>query len=250
MAESIDRAIVVGASSGIGEAIVRRIVARGGSVVALARRSDLLASLASELNDTTGRQAVIPIVHDVTNREEIPGLFQESCRLLGGLDTIVYSSGVLRSVNEQEYDTSASVTMIEINLVGGIAWCDAAAERFSVLGAGRIVGIASIAGDRGRRGNPGYATSKGGFSIYLESLRNRLEQLGVSVTTIKPGLIETAMTEDLPSKPMIVSADRAGELIVRAVERRRNTVYVPERWRIVSWILRSLPSFIFRRLSF
>ncbi len=251
MRKPVERAIVVGASSGIGAAVSREIVRRGGSVVGIARRADRLTTMATELNEAAGSTVFVPIVHDVLKTDEAVGLLQESARLLGGLDTLIYSSGILRSLADDDAPlaTDDTLAMIDVNVKGGIAWCDAAANRFAKLGEGRIVGIGSIAGDRGRRGNPGYGTSKGALGIYLEGLRNRLEIKGVSITTIKPGFIDTAMVAAIERKPLVVSAEKAAAQIVNATERRAGTVYVPTRWRFVSMILRSVPSFLFRRLS-
>ena len=130
-----------------------------------------------------------------------------------------------------------------------MAWCNAAADYFQSRRAGTIVGISSIAGDRGRRGNPAYGASKAALSHYLEALRNRLGVFGVHVCTIKPGYIETPMTASLGKLPGMISAERAAREILTSARRRRNVRYVPLRWLAVSLVIRSIPSFVFRRLS-
>jgi short-subunit dehydrogenase len=117
------------------------------------------------------------------------------------------------------------------------------------LGRGTIVGIGSVAGDRGRAPNPGYCTSKAGFHAYLEALRNRLATLGVKVVTIKPGFVDTAMTRGKEGLFWLISADRAAEIILKKASRGVVTAYVPARWRVVMTIIRSIPSFIFTRLG-
>jgi short-subunit dehydrogenase len=97
---------------------------------------------------------------------------------------------------------------------------------------------------------PAYMTSKAALSTYLESLRNRLSQHGVKVVTIKPGVIDTAMAKDSPNKLWLYSPEDAAHEIIRAAQRGVTVKYVPWKWRMVSFILHSLPSFIFRRLSF
>ena len=244
----IDRAIVVGASSGIGAEIAREIVRCGGRVVMIARRLDRMNELTSTFDRSNGGEAY-PIEHDVRHRDEVPRLFQESARLLGGLDTIVYAAGVMPDVAPEEYPTEKDALMIEVNLLGGIAWLNEAAHRFGTTGSGRIVGISSIAGDRGRRGNPVYCTSKAALDTYLEALRNRLSTRGVTVITVKPGFVDTAMVEGKSGLLWLISPLKAAKVIVSAVERGREEFYVPGRWWFVGRIVKSIPSFLFRRLN-
>ncbi len=213
-----------------------------------ARRLDALNALIATF-DTSNGGAAHALEHDVTNRREIPRLFQESARLLGGLDTILYTAGVMHDVEPEEYSTEKDSAMIEVNLLGAIAWLNEAAHRFSAIGTGRIVGISSIAGDRGRRGNPVYCTSKAALNTYLESLRNRLSVKGITVTTVKPGFVNTAMVEGKSGLIWLISPAKAAKVILGAVERGREHFYVPSRWWIVGRIVKSIPSFIFRRLN-
>lgn len=248
MRKPITRAIVVGASSGIGAAIARRIAATGGSVALVARRGDLLAALAEEIeSETPGRAIVVP--HDVTDRDEVPALFQECTRKLDGLDTVIYAAGVMHEMAPDEFDTPKSVAMIEVNTLGAIAWMNEAAQRFGALGSGRIVGISSIAGDRGRRGNPVYCTSKAALNTWLEGLRNRLAVRGVQVTTVKPGFVDTAMVDGKSGLLWLISPAKAAAIIVDRVERGREQFYVPSQWWLVGTLVRALPSFLFRRLN-
>ena len=117
------------------------------------------------------------------------------------------------------------------------------------LGRGTIVGIGSVAGDRGRSGNPGYCTSKAAFHTYLEAIRNRVARDGVRVVTIKPGFVDTAMTRGMDGLFWVISPDRAAEIILSKASRGAVTAYVPARWRLVMLVIRSIPSFIFTRLG-
>ena len=158
----------------MGEAIAETIVEAGGRVAILARREQELMKLRDRLNDQAGEERTIAAVHDVSNRDEIPALFQDMARKLGGLDAVFYVAGVMPKVEPDEFSTEKDAAMIEVNTVGAIAWLNEAAARFSRIGKGTIVGVSSIAGDRGRRGNPVYGTSKAALNTYLEGLRNRL----------------------------------------------------------------------------
>ncbi|MBE2220290.1 MAG: SDR family NAD(P)-dependent oxidoreductase [Anaerolineae bacterium] len=238
------RAIVIGASSGIGAALVRQLADQAYMIAALARREDLLTAVCQSIPSAT------LYVHDVTDNENIPMLFDQIVQDLGGLDLIIYVAGVQPTVAVDEYDTEKDKTMIEVNLMGAIAWLNLAATRFERAGAGQIVGISSIAGDRGRVGSPVYNTSKAALNTYLEALRNRLSKKGVTVTTIKPGFVDTVLLENAPKTFWVVSPEEAAAEMLTAIHKKRQIVYVPARWSLVGMIVRHIPSFIFRRLSF
>ncbi len=245
---AIERAIVVGASSGLGAEIARTVVEAGGAVVLLARRGELLQSLVDSFDRSSGGVAHI-MEHDVLNRGEVPLLFQEAARLLDGLDTIFYVAGVLPAVAPDEFSTEKDVMTMEVNTLGAIAWLNEAAHRFQEVGSGRIVGISSIAGDRGRRGNPAYCTSKAALNTYLEALRNRLSTRGVKVITVKPGFLDTSMTKGLPGLLWLISAEKAADIVVKATMRGKERLYVPARWWMVGRVVKTIPSFMFRRLN-
>jgi len=243
------RAIVIGASSGIGAALVRKLVAEGYIVAALARRMEKLQAVCTAANESgPGRAAAYE--HNVTDYEAIPALFQQITRDLGGLDVIAYVAGVQPPVGLHEYDFAKDEAMVKVNMLGAVAWLNEAAMRFERAEAGHILGVSSIAGDRGRVGSPVYNASKAGLNTYLEALRNRLAQHGVTVTTIKPGFVDTVLLENAPKTFWVVSTDEAAAQIFRALRWKLQTVYVPLRWMLVGLIIRHIPSFIFRRLSF
>jgi decaprenylphospho-beta-D-erythro-pentofuranosid-2-ulose 2-reductase len=250
-----ERALVIGASSGIGLALAEQLLKEGSSVAMLSRRSEPMQALASSstLKTSLSGKAFV-YAHDVTNYAEVPALFQQITNDLGGLDLVIYSSGVMPTMDEHEYNFEKDRETIEVNVLGAFAWLNEAAKRFEQLkGAspatrGTIIGISSVAGERGRRGNPAYCTSKAAFSTYLESLRNRLSRFGVKVITIKPGFIDTPMTRGKPGLFWVISAETAAKRILSLAQGIANTVYVPSRWRYVSFLLKCIPSFIFSRL--
>lgn len=244
------RAIVVGASSGVGAALVRQLTSRGYTVAALARRGELLDDLANSLNNPTEPPRVLAYPHDVTCFEEVPALFERIVREMGGLDLILYVAGIQPAVDLHEYDFAKDKETIRVNLLGAIAWLNQAAERFERSGGGQIAAISSLAGDRGRVGGPVYNTSKAALNTYLEALRNRLSRYGVTVTTLKAGFIDTVLLANAPRTFWVISPEVAAEQMVKAIEARKQTVYIPGRWRLVGLIVQLIPSFIFRRLRF
>jgi short-subunit dehydrogenase len=245
-------AIVVGASSGIGAALVRKLAGEGYVVAAVARRKELLESLCAEINAAYAETRALPYTHDVTDYDSVPPMLQRIVQELGGLDLFIYNTGVQQHVKVDEFDFSKDHAMLEANTLGALAWLNPVAAMFHHLKAGHIVGISSVAGDRGRVGAPAYNTSKAALTTYLEALRNRLTRRGVTVTTIKPGFIETDLLLSAPKKNFfwLINPDQAAEGIWKAIKSRRQTAYIPAQWGLMMLIIRHIPSFIFRRLSF
>ena len=249
MSLSFQRAIVVGASSGIGAEIAQQLAAGGASVALLGRREDGLRKVAGAIAARGAGRALV-VTHDVTHYDTVPALFERLVGELGGLDLIVYAAGTMYVPEESTYDFARDREMIEVNVLGAMAWTNPAAAYFESRRAGTIVGISSIAGERGRRTMPGYTTSKATLTAWLEALRNRVSRYGVNVVTVKPGFVDTALTQHLTKKPMMIPAARAAELILATARRGGSpSAFIPGQWGLVALVVRNLPSFVFRRLD-
>ncbi len=248
MKKTWETALVVGASSGIGAALVKRLGAEGCRVAAVARRGEELEKLATGVRTAGGSGEVLPFVADVRDVDGVPELFEKITTSLGGLDLVIYAAGVMTPVEFEEFDTGKDLEMLRTNLEGAVAWLNPAAQRFGRLKRGTIVGVGSVAGDRGRSGAPAYCVSKAGLETYLEALRNRIGRYGVRVVTIKPGFVDTEMTRGLEGLFWLISADKAAEIILKKARKGVVTAYVPARWRLVMAIIRRIPSVVFRRL--
>jgi short-subunit dehydrogenase len=243
-------AIVVGASSGIGAALVRELIHQGYHVAAIARREARLNEMCQTINTAAANGTkAFPYTHNVNHYDEVPALFQQIAGDLGQVDLIVYVAAVQPAMAANEYNFEKDQTMIKTNLLGAMAWLGQAAVYFERAKKGHIVGISSIAADRGRRLNPGYNASKAGLDTYLEGLRNRLSQHGVTVTTIKPGFVDTVLLENAPKTFWVISPAKAAQLIYKAIRGKKQLVYAPGRWRLVSLIIKNIPSIIFRRMN-
>ena len=242
-------AIVVGASSGVGEAVARRLAREGYAVALVARRADLLNQIADQINAQLGQRRAFAYPHDVTRLEETQTLFQTILRDLGRINVIVYASGVMPAVGPSEFNFEKDRVMIEVNVLGAMAWLDQAATLFERTGSGHIVGISSAAGDRGRVINPVYNTSKAALTTYLEGLRNRLTRKGVHVLTVKPGMVNTDMLKGVKRRMWVVSPEQVAADVWSAIKRRKQSIYIPGRLGLMMFVVRNIPSFIFRRLS-
>ena len=249
MSLTFQRAIVVGASSGIGAEIARQVAAGGAAVALVGRRAAELEAVAAAIRAAGGRALVA--VHDVRAAAEVPERFEALVAELGGLDLLVYAAGIMPACEEGVYDLAADRATLEVNALGAMAWTALAAARFEAARAGTIVGLSSIAGERGRRTNPAYTTSKAALTAWLEALRNRVSRHGVNVVTVKPGYVDTVMTRGMRGLLWLIPPARAAAITLRIARRGGSpSAFVPARWAVVAWVVRHVPSRLFRRLNF
>lgn len=252
------RAIIIGAGKGLGAALAKRLAAEGYLLGLVDRNQSLVNQVCEEINsnknaaDNTGevKPFAAGYVHDAAVYNEAPVLLKKIMLDLGGLDLLIYNAGILLPTTPITYEFEKDLEMMKINSLGAMAWFNAAAPIFQALHKGTIVGISSVAADRGRVGNPGYNASKAALATYLEALRNRLSRFGVHVLTVKPGFMDTDMLKSSPRTFWVVSPEQAASDISRAIRSKKQSIYTLGRWRMIMLIIQHIPSFIFRRLSF
>jgi short-subunit dehydrogenase len=246
------RGIIVGASGGIGAALSHKLAREGFSLALVDRNKTALQSLCDEINRNAGETRTLAYEHNVTQYDSVPDALRRAIADLGGVDTLVYIAGVIYFPALDEYNFAQDHKMAQVNLLGAMAWMSAIAPLFQSAKSGQIVGVSSVAGDRGRIGNPGYNASKAGLANYLEALRNRLSRHGVNVLTVKPGMVKTDMLK-LPGAPkpvLAVEPEQAADLIWNGMRDRKQIIYVPGIWKLIMLVIRHIPSVIFRRLNF
>jgi short-subunit dehydrogenase len=243
-------AILVGASSGLGAALARKLAREGWTTALLARRADLLTSLCAELN-ASGTTRALAYEHDVTDTASVPELLKRVIADLGGLDLFIYNAGVNFPPGLERMNAENDIKMAQVNFLGAIAWLAPVGDLFKGAHAGTIVGISSVAGDRGRIGNPGYNASKAGLTTYLEALRNRFTRHGVHVLTVIPGFMQTDMLKAAQGgTPFVIPPERAADDIYKALGKGKQVIYTPSIWRWIMLVIKHVPSVIFRRVNF
>jgi short-subunit dehydrogenase len=244
------RGLILGASDGLGAELARKLSGEGYSLALLARNTNKLGALCREINSKGGHAR--SYAHNVTDYDKVPSLLLQIVADLGGLDLAIYVASVnLPPGGMDKYNFENDRQMIEVNLIGALAWLTPIAEMFQAAKAGQIVGISSVAGDRGRVGNPGYNASKAGLTTYLEALRNRLTRHGVNVLTVKPGFMKTEMLKAASGPtPFAIEPVTAANHILKAMKKRKQVIYTAPIWRWIMLAIRHTPSFIFRRLTF
>ncbi|MEW6028457.1 MAG: SDR family NAD(P)-dependent oxidoreductase [Chloroflexota bacterium] len=244
------RAVIVGACGGLGSALSRRLARAGWTLALLSRQQDCPAELCAELN-ADGVTRALAYEHDVTHYAEVPALLKRIIADLGGLDLLIYNAGVNFPPGLETLNAATDIKMVEVNTLGAIAWLAPAADLFKQAKGGMIVGISSVAGDRGRIANPGYNASKAGLTTYLEGLRNRFTRHGVHVLTVIPGFMQTEMLKAAAgATPFTISAERAADDIYKAIRKRKQVIYTHSIWHWIMLVIKHIPSVVFRRLNF
>lgn len=247
---SVKHVALAGATDGIGLALAREYARRGWAVAVLGRDPTRLESSLAAVRAVSAGEAVVGIPWDATDPERAGAVLEEAARALGQIDLLVYVAGLMLGGGGPEWRGQAAQRMMEVNALGAIRLIEHAADYMVVAGRGRIAGVGSVAGDRGRKGNPAYAASKAALDAYLEGLRHRLHGTGVGVTTVKPGYVRTKMLpKDARAFPPAISAERAACAIADGLGRGQDVFYVPGWWSLVSWALRATPRSVFKRIA-
>lgn len=245
--------VVIGANSGIAQAVARQFAEAGHDLVLVARSAASLSSAEAAIG--APRPPIARIACDVSELSQVE---QAAAQIISGLDEDPYVLLAVGSVAEQEAaktDAAAAVRMIDVNFRNLVALITPVAEAMGQRGRGTIIVISSVAGDRGRQSNYVYGAAKAGLTAFAQGLRNRLAPRGVHVLTVKPGYVDTPMLreslgEKFASTPrlLIGSPDKAGRQIYRAAVARRNVVYVSPFWRAIMLAVRLIPEGIFKRM--
>jgi short-subunit dehydrogenase len=237
------RAVVVGASSGIGMELARQLAAEGYELGLVARRKGLLDKLASELPT---RCWVHPL--DISASDEAIAGLSTLLRDMESVDLVVLNAGIgfLNRKLKWEHEKATILTNVEgFAACAGVAWA-----HFVERGGGHLVGISSVAALRGGNQAPAYAASKAFVANYLEGLAGISHQrkLGIAVTDIRPGFVDTPMTKGQKGMFWVAEPHVAVRQIVRAIRCRRRVAYVTRRWGIIAALMRILPHWIYRKL--
>ena len=236
-------ALVIGATSDIGRAIARALAANGYALQLAARDP---VRLEREVQDLRVRARAGVSAHRCDVLQPAAG-----AALAAGLDPLpdvaVCVVGVLGDQKRGQRDAAAAERVMRINYVGPALLLGALAERFERRGSGVLVGVSSVAGDRGRGANYLYGSAKAGFTAFLSGLRNRLSAARVHVVTVKPGYVRTRMTDgmELP-EPLTAEPEEVARAVCTAIRRRRHVVYVRRSWRLIMLIVRAVPERAFK----
>jgi len=244
------RVLVLGATSGIAQAVARVYAAEGARLALVARSREHLAAVAADLT-VRGAEVVLQRAADLCEVDRHRTLIAEAERALGGFDVVLVAHGVLPDQQACLEDPRRAVASWDVNFASAATLMEAAAERMTVAEDGVLGVLSSVAGDRGRSDNYVYGAAKAALTAYASGLGHRLRGTGVTVVVIKPGPVDTPMTagRKLPRR-LVADVDVVGRRIHRALERGERVVYVPGKWRWIMAVIRALPIRIFERMRF
>ena len=240
--------LVLGATSGIAEATCRIWAFQGASLFLVARNAEKLAAVAADLK-TRGASYVDTAVADLDDTDQHPALLAHAVNSLTGMDIAYLTHGILGDQTEAERDFNTAAQIIHTNYMAPVSLLTWLANFCVQRRAGTLAVISSVAGDRGRKSNYLYGSSKAGLSAYLGGLRNRIDREGVTVLTIKPGPVKTAMTANMPKSEKFADVESVAESIVSAIDKRKDILYVPFQWQPIMFIIRNIPERIFKKLN-
>ncbi len=238
--------LILGAGSDVGVACARKFAENGYSIVLAGRNAQRFEPMASDLAIRFSVQARTCEFDAV----DFPGHDRLTEELGLVPDVVICVFGYLGDQKEAVVDWKHSQRIIDANYSGAVSVLNVLSRAMVQRGQGSIIGISSVAGERGRQSNYIYGSAKAGFTAYLSGLRNELTQHKIPVLTVKPGFIDTKMTEELELPPLLTAQPgEVAQKIYKAYRKKKDVIYVKSIWRWIMWIIRNIPEFVFKKMK-
>lgn len=239
-------ALILGATSRIAQQLAHRYAEAGHAVFVAARDSEEAGRIAADLR-VRHQVTAAAGPFDATDFDGHAAFVERVEAAVGALDVAVVAFGDMGEPGGDDF--AAQRRVIEVNFTGAASISEAVAARMAERGAGSVVGICSVAGDRGRQSNYVYGSAKGAYALFLQGLRNKMFKAGVHVMTVKLGFVDTRMTFGMKTGIPVASPERVSQAIVAAQRRRENTLYYPRFWAGIMGVIKAIPEGVFKRLS-
>lgn len=244
------KAVLFGATKGMGRALARLMAGRGDALFLLGRDAADLEKSARDLEVRGGRGEVGWAPCDLERPEGFSGALDAAEKALGGLDAVVVTAALFATQDRLEADPELARRLLVANFANTVAFCEEARRRLLARGVGTLCVFSSVAGERGRKPVVLYGAAKAGLSAYLEGLDHRFHAAGLKVVCVKPGFVRTAMTEGLPAPPFAGEPEAVAARVLKAIDRGTPVVYAPAIWAGVMAVIRLLPRAVLRKVSF
>lgn len=245
------RLIVLGATSAIAEATCRLLAAEGAAFALVGRGQDRLESIAADLK-VRGAGLAACVTQDLAEATDAAAVLARCAEKLGGVDGVLIFYGVLGDQKTAETDLAAAKALLDVNFTSAALWAIAAANHLEAQGAGTLLAVSSVAGDRGRRSNFVYGAAKGGLSVLMQGIAHRFgaKPGGPRAVNLKLGFVDTPMTAHVPKGgPLWATPDMIAPIIAGALDRGGPVVYAPWFWRWIMLAIRMTPQVIFNRVN-
>ncbi|NIG56192.1 SDR family oxidoreductase [Chitinophaga sp. Cy-1792] len=238
--------LILGAGSDMAVAIARAYASRKYDLQLAARSGQALIPLQQDLQI---RHSVNVTVHDFdATAFNSHAAFYEQLPVIPDISICVF--GYLGDQEKAETNWLEAERIINSNYTGAVSILNIIAERYITKGSGTIIGISSVAGERGRMSNYIYGSAKAGFSAYLSGLRNRLFHKGIHVMSVQPGFVNTQMTQHLALPPLLTAQPEAvAAAVLKAADKKKNTLFVKWHWKYIMLIIRNIPEGMFKKLK-
>lgn len=243
------KAVLLGATKGMGRALARRMAERGDRLVLLGRDPEDLARSAADL-EARGAGSVATATCDLLRPETFAPALDAAETALDGLDTIVVTAGLFASQEALEADADLRDRVLTADFTNTIHFCELARERLLARGGGTLCVFSSVAGDRARKPVILYGAAKAGLTYYLDGLDAKYRDAGLVTVLVKPGFVRTGMTAGLPEPPFAGDPDAVAATVLKAIDRGLPEVYAPAIWRLVMLAIRQLPRAVMRKIKF
>ncbi len=240
--------LIIGATSAIAQETAKLFAQKHDALFLVGRDADKLEVIAADLK-VRGAHKVAYCTLDLNDIHQHQPMLEQADKSLEGLDTVLIAYGTLDDQKACEQNYAKTEQVLHTNFLSVVSLLTPVANRLEKQCYGCIAVISSVAGDRGRQSNYVYGTAKGALNLFLQGLRNRLHPANVCVLTIKPGFVDTPMTENFKKGILWAKPEGVARGIFRAIKKRRNIVYLPWFWWVIMMIIRHLPEFIFKRMK-
>ena len=240
--------LITGASTGIGKELATQLSGIKCSLVLLARRSELLDDLKTQLK--SGKANIKTYKCDVADPDEVSKVFTSLKDELGKIDIAILNAGVGSKSSAEDYSYENAKNTFDVNVLGIVNCVENLLPDFIKRKAGMIVGVSSLADSRGWQGSGFYCASKAAATILLENLRVELKPFNIKVITVKPGFVETPMTEKNKfPMPFLMSAEKAAKIIIDGIKKEKRIIQFPLPTVLLSKFMRIVPDFLFEYIS-
>ena len=245
---SVQSVLILGGGSDIAIATAKALIERRCRTVILAGRDpESFSGPAKELRHA-GANTVEAVSFDALDHASHPTFIDSIFDTYGDIDLVVVAFGVLGDQDRAEVDAAEALRILDTNFLGAVSVLVPATAALNRQGHGTIVVLSSVAGERARRSNFVYGSSKAGLDAYCQGLGDSLVGTGVRVVVVRPGFVHSKMTEGLDAAPLATDPGHVASAIVPALARGSEIVWVPGQMRYVMSVLRHLPRTVFRRL--
>ncbi len=242
------RILILGATSALAYETAKYFARDEADLVLVARSPAKLLAVKNDLEVRGAKQieTILADLSDLTRHQEI---IDAALKPFSGLDMVLVAYGTLGDQQRCAQSVEATLEQFATNCTSVISLLTLLANHFEQQRRGCIAVISSLAGDRGRQSNYVYGAAKGAVTVFLSGLRNRLAKANVAVITIKPGTVDTPMTAHMRKGLLFADAKAVGKGIYQAMLKRKEVVYLPGYWRVIMWIIKSLPESIFKKTN-